>query len=74
MPQLHTYLPEAIAAKLKQRAQAREMSLSKYLAEIVLKELGDDWPDDFFDDVAGGWQGEPLERPAQGELEERDEL
>ncbi len=50
------------------------MSVSKYLAEIVLKELGDDWPEDFFDHVVGGWEGEPLARPEQGGLEDRDEL
>ena len=33
-----------------------------------------DWPPHFFDIVIGGWQGAPLERPAQGILEERDAL
>ena len=36
------------------------------------KELG--WPPGFFQEVAGGWQGEPLVREEQGEYEVRDEL
>ena len=30
-----------------------------------------EWPDDFFEETAGTWQGEPLVRPDQGEYEER---
>jgi len=36
------------------------------------EELG--WPPGFFQEVAGGWQGEPLIREEQGEYEIRDEL
>ncbi len=32
------------------------------------------WPGDFFERVAGGWEGTPLQRPEQGEFEIRDEL
>lgn len=32
------------------------------------------WSPGFFEEVAGGWQGEPLERPAQGDYEERRPL
>ena len=32
------------------------------------------WPAGFFENVIGGWQGEPLERPEQGVFEERDAL
>ncbi len=32
------------------------------------------WPHGFFEEVAGGWQGERLERGDQGEYESRDEL
>lgn len=31
-----------------------------------------DWPPGFFDHVAGGWQGPPLERAPQGEHEQRE--
>ena len=31
------------------------------------------WLPGFFEDVVGGWQGEPLERAPQGEPEQREE-
>ena len=32
------------------------------------------WPAGFFEEVAGGWQGEPLVREDQGQYEVRKEL
>jgi hypothetical protein len=32
------------------------------------------WPPGFFEQVVGGWQGEMLMRPDQGEYEVREEL
>jgi hypothetical protein len=32
------------------------------------------WSPDFFTEVIGGWQGEPLVREPQGKYETRDEL
>lgn len=32
------------------------------------------WPQGFFEETAGAWQGEPLTRPPQGEFEAREEL
>ena len=72
MPQLHLYVPDAVAEKLREQAKARNMSLSRYLAEIVQSETGTGWPEGYFDEVIGGWQGESLDRPEQPELEERD--
>lgn len=74
MPQLHLYVSEDVAKRLKREADARGMSLSKYLAEIVEREASTAWPDGFFEDVVGGWVGEPLERAQQAPLEEREPL
>jgi hypothetical protein len=49
------------------------MSVSKYLAMVVSREITDDWPDGYWDRVIGAWHGE-LERPVQGEYELREEL
>ncbi len=73
MPQLHLYVPEKDASELKARAKARGMSLSKFLASLVHRELGKGWPKGYFETVPGSWKGD-LERPPQGELEERDPL
>ena len=74
MPQLHFYVPESLAAKVRQRAKAAGLSASRYLTEVVKREVGTGWPQGFFEEVVGGWQGEPLERPPQGQLEARDTL
>ena len=75
MPQLHFYVPDPVAKKIKERAATYGVSTSKYLAELVQRDLDiTEWPEGFFDDVVGGWQGEPLQRPSQGDFETRDTL
>jgi hypothetical protein len=74
MPQLHLYVPDDVADRIRARAKARRMSVSRFLAALVRREMGEDWPADYFDDVYGAWAGEPLERPAQGALEVRESL
>jgi len=74
MAQLHFYVSDEIAATLRERARARSVSLSRLLAEIVRREVSAGWPACFFEDVVGGWEGDPLERPEQGDVEERDAL
>lgn len=74
MPQLHLYVPEDVADRIRARAKARRMSVSRFLAALVRKEVGEDWPADYFDSVYGAWGGEPLERPEQSELEVRESL
>jgi hypothetical protein len=66
-------LPDAVAEEVRRRAEARGVSVSRYLAELVAREVRGGWPDGFFEEVVGKWEGE-LERPAQGELESRERL
>jgi hypothetical protein len=74
MPQLHLYVSEEVASRIRKRARARRMPVSRYLAELVLREVGDSWPAGYFDEVIGGWLGDDLERPPQGTLESRTAL
>ena len=74
MPQLHLYVPREVADRAQHAAEARGMSLSRYLAEVVRREVGEGWPPGFFDEVVGGWVGESLERPPQGDFEAREAL
>jgi hypothetical protein len=74
MPQLHIYVPEKVAGVVRERARARGMSVSGYLAELVTREVASGWPDGYFDEVVGGWEGRPLRRPAQGRFESRERL
>lgn len=50
------------------------MSISRYLAQLVQREISPDWPTGYFEDVVGGWKGGLLERPSQGTLEQRERL
>lgn len=74
MPQFHFYLPKEMIEKVRARARARGLSISRYVANIVRREFGGEWPEWFFEEVVGGWKGKPLERPSQGKFEKRNEL
>jgi hypothetical protein len=74
MTQLHFYVPDEIAKKVRQKARQSGLSTSKYLAKLIKKDVGSGWPETYFAEVVGGWQGGPLERPSQGDFELRDNL
>ena len=74
MPRIHFYVPRDLASKINDRAIKSGMSTSRYVAEIVKRDLASNWPEGFFEEVAGGWQGEALDRPDQDEIESRDPL
>jgi hypothetical protein len=73
MAQLHFYIPDLIADKIKIKAEHAHLSVSKYLAELVKREVANQWPEDYFDNF-GKWGGEPLHRPTQGTIEKRETL
>ncbi|TXH67223.1 MAG: hypothetical protein E6Q83_18260 [Thiothrix sp.] len=72
MPQLHCYVPEDMAAQLQQKAERLHLSVSKYLALLIQKDIGNQWPEDYFE-LFGSWEGEFV-RPDQGKLEQREVL
>ena len=76
MSQLHFYVPEDVEKQLRQQADRADQPLSRFLAELVKREAGQpkQWPDGYFEQVFGKWQGEPLRREPQGEFEARAEL
>ena len=74
MPQFHFYVPESVAKRIKEGAQTAGVSTSRYISKLVKNQIIADWPEEFFSHVAGGWQGEELQRGSQGELEVRDSL
>lgn len=47
---------------------------SQTMDELEATAQSNGWPPGFFRRTAGAWIGQPLERPPQGEHEERDEL
>jgi len=74
MPQLHLYVSEELASEVEKRARKHGLSVSRYLAEVVRRDVATEWPRRFFEEIVGGWMGEPLERPPQGQLEAREDL
>ncbi len=74
MPQLHVYVPKDVAEAVRRRADAIGVSISSYLGQLVRREVGGGWPEGWFDEVVGGWKGDPMQRPEQGTYELRDEL
>jgi hypothetical protein len=74
VPQLHTYVPVRLAAQVAARAKARGVPVSRYLADLIRRDVDRGWPVAFFDTVVGGWQGRPLRRATQGRLEKREAL
>ncbi len=69
--QMHCYVPDVVADVIRKRAEGRGMSVSRYLAELVQREIGGGWPEGYFETVVGKWQGGMLKRAAQGRLETR---
>ena len=74
MAQLHLYLTDDLEKEVRNRAKARGMTVSAYLSELVRSQLTDQWPEDFFTRVVGGWVGDPLERPEQPPLDKREDI
>lgn len=71
MPQLHCYLPDDVADSLKRRAEQAGMSVSRYLAELARHDVGQSWPEGYFERVFGCGEIDPMERPQQGDFEQR---
>ena len=72
MPQLHAYVPKRLADRVAARARSRGVAVSRYLADLIRRDVELGWPDGYFDRVAGGWQGVPLRRAPQGRAEARE--
>ena len=70
MPQLHCYVKDELAKRLQDKAKQAHSSISRYLAFLIEKEVGSQWPEGYFE-LFGGWQGDPLTPPPQGDYEKR---
>ena len=72
MPQLHAYVPKRLADRVAARARSRGVAVSRYLADLIRRDVELGWPDGYFERVVGGWQGGPLRRAPQGRAEVRE--
>ena len=74
MAQLHCYVPDKVAESLKQRAEKAGMSVSRYLAELAKRDIDPAWPYGYFERVFGTANVDSIQRPDQGEFEQRATL
>ena len=74
MRQLQLEVPDEVAEEVRGRAESEGVTVSDYLAKLVCREVVTEWPEGYFEEVLGGWVGNPLERPPQGDFETRDPL
>ncbi len=72
MSQLHFYVSDEIGAQIRIQAKRANLTLSKYLAEIIKRETGvqNQWPAGYFELFDAG-QGESQTRPSELSLETR---
>ncbi len=70
MSQLHCYVPDDVAKKLQEKAEQAHLPVSKYLAQLIERDVKNQWPENYFE-LLGNWQGELLKRPIQGDYENR---
>ena len=70
MSQLHCYVNDELARRFQAKAKQANLSVSKYLAVLVEREVKNQWPDGYFE-LFGKWEGEPLARSPVVDYEER---
>lgn len=70
MPQLYFSVDSETASRLTQAAANQKISLSRYLARVVTREVGGVWPEDYLDGVVGSCGDAPLREPAELKLDE----
>lgn len=65
MPQLHFSVDDETAERLAQQAAAKNLSLSKYIATLVTRTLGEQWPRGYLRHVVGSCKGTGLVEPPE---------
>jgi hypothetical protein len=75
MTRLSLELSDEVAAEVQRRADGEGVSVPRFVMDLVQREIRRSaWPERFFEEVVGGWKGEPLQRSPQQAPEERDPL
>ncbi len=73
MGQLHFVIPDDLEALIRRKAQEANLTVPRFLATLVTRELtAARWPDGWFESVVGRWAGDRLEREVETNFERRD--
>ncbi len=70
MPQLHFYVPDEVAEQIKRRAAQAGQPVSRYVAELVMRDAGQGWPEGYFESLGVSRDGSIPFEPS-GPPEER---
>ena len=70
MPQLHFSVDDRTAKRIEREAKRRGMSISKYLATIVARDVGEAWPPNYLASVVGSCADTGLAEPIELPLDE----
>ena len=71
MPQLHFYVPDDVAEQIKARAAQAKLPISRYVAELVKRDVGQGWPEDYFKRISSAEEGAAIRYEHVGPAEER---
>ena len=74
MAQLHFYVPDDLAEQIKARAAQAKMPISRYVAELVKRDVGLGWPKDYFKRISRGTSATAIVHEPSGPPEERQPL
>jgi hypothetical protein len=64
MPQLHFTVDEQTAKRIEREAKRRGLSVSKYLATLVARDVAT-WPAGYLDEIVGSCKGTSLSEPRE---------
>ena len=71
MAQLHFYVPDDVAEQIKARAAQAKLPISRYVADLVKRDVGQGWPEDYFERISGASAGAEIRYEPSGPPEER---
>lgn len=71
MPQLHFYVPDDVAEQIKARAAQAKLPISRYVADLVKRDVGQGWPADYFARISGVAERATIRYEPSGPPEER---
>ena len=74
MAQLHFYVPDDLADQIEARAAEARMPGSRYVAELVKRDIGRGWPKDYFKRISSGKATAGIVHESSGLAEERRPL
>ncbi len=53
MPQLHLYVSDDVAERIREQAERESLTTSRYLAKLAVESTESQWPPGYFDTVCG---------------------